>query len=484
MKSNAAPIFYISVREEGKAESEALDFDMTNKVLSLTYEDSEKKTDLLKLEVDNWDLKNFDNPIWKPGNIIIVTWGYVGNTAPTRECVIQKVTGGIRLTVEAQGKTVLLNRQVQSTTWRNRTRSSVVDDIAQAAGYVNSSTRFIEKTTEVFDTISQSRQTDAQFVKKLADLEGFEFFIDHSGFHWHPRKLDRAPLRVLQWYSPPDVGDIINFNVETDVFAKPAVVEVRGRDPLNKVPIQGVGSNEFTSRSALAPVDPLAPPGVRIGRTTVSTPWGVRVGTTTVENLRGPQYQANSGIRRGVTTVEHLRGPQYQNLNAVSSAIIPTTETSSAQIRREADGAYRRSVQSAVKLTVEMVGDPGIIAKSVIEIRGISKKLSGLYYITDATHSISSSGYKLTLKCQSDGTHGHVEDIASLSIEETKTNATLNKKRASTDTRGLVPFQIQNKDGTLGPITYVPSSLVAEGLDYAAKGQGERVGIVGITKKK
>lgn len=456
MSARLSPIFYVAVREEGSSQAERLDFDQTNRVLSLSYEDSEKKTDLLRLEVDNWDLSNFDDPIWKPGNTLIVTWGYVGNTAPVRECVIQKVTGSTKLSVEAQGKTVLLNKEVKSTTWPNRTRSSVVEEIAKAAGYDNSSVRFIEPTTEVFDVITQARQTDAQFVKRLADLEGFEFFIDHSGFHWHKRLLDKAPLRVLQWYLPPAVGDIIGFNVETDIFAKPAEVTAKGRDPLNKKPIEATGSDEKTARTALGPIAPIV---------------------------------AASSANGAVKAAAAAAGGSAPGLFAAaiaSAAVFPTTETSPTQAKREADGAYRRSVQSTIKLTLEIVGDPGIVAKSVIEVRGISKRLSGLYYVTDAMHSVSSGGYKTTLKCQSDGTNGHVEDIAKLSINE-DSKASVNKARGPAERVGttssfpaLVPVQVKNKDGSLGPVQYVPADKLNAAL---AKTQQERGATVGSTTK-
>ena len=58
----------------------------------MEYQDSEKKADQLKLTVDNWDLSNFDNPVWRAGNKVTITWGYPGRMSPVRECVIQKVT--------------------------------------------------------------------------------------------------------------------------------------------------------------------------------------------------------------------------------------------------------------------------------------------------------------------------------------------------------------------------------------------------------
>jgi hypothetical protein len=57
------------------------------------YEDAEHKADKLVLSVDNWDLANSDDPVWRKGNLLEVPWGYPGDVAPTPQVVIQKVTG-------------------------------------------------------------------------------------------------------------------------------------------------------------------------------------------------------------------------------------------------------------------------------------------------------------------------------------------------------------------------------------------------------
>jgi len=75
------PQFFVKVVPEGRAGERV---DLSEKVLSFVYEDSEHKADKLVLSVDNWDLKNFDDPVWKKGNLLEVSWGYPGDMAPTR----------------------------------------------------------------------------------------------------------------------------------------------------------------------------------------------------------------------------------------------------------------------------------------------------------------------------------------------------------------------------------------------------------------
>ncbi len=359
------PIFYVLVQQQGKTAAERID--TTDVVLSLEFDEDEKKADQLKLVIDNWDLSHFDKPVWRQGNTVIVTWGYSGNLAPSRECVIQKVEGSTQITVTALSKALLLNKDVKVRTFENTRRSEIVHSIAKEYGF-GDDRRFIEDTETIYEHISQARQTDAQFLKRLADAEHFEFYVDFSGLHWHPRKLGQKPLRVMQYYLPPDVGDIMSFNVESDPFAKPTQVTAKGRDPMNKKPIEGKGDDKSTERIAL-----VAPDTGDIGKLT-------------------PALEQKS--------------------------VQPTTETNAAQVKKEADGVFKRSTLARVKLSLECVGDPLVIAKSVIDIRGISKRLSGLYYVNAATHKIDSGGYKMTLKVSTDSTHGHSQDL--LAVPTTK----------------------------------------------------------------
>ena len=56
-----------------------------------------------------------------------------------------------------------------------------------------------------------------------------------------------------------------------------------------------------------------------------------------------------------------------------------------------------------MKLAMQVVGDPTLCAKSVIELRGVSGLLAGKYYVTDVKHAISGAGYVCDLKMTRDG---------------------------------------------------------------------------------
>ena len=225
--------------------------DISDRVLSFTYEDDEKKTDLVKLTIDNQDLTMFDSGLLEKDAVLVVSWGYVGNLAPPREAVVQTVKGSLQLTVEAQDKGVLMHKVTRSRVFDQKSRADVAAQIAEEHGY-GKDRRFIQDTEVIYESIVQAAQTDAQFLKKLADQEGFEFYVSNDGLHWHERRLNQEPARVLEYFLPPNVGDIISFNIDNDINAKPGKVAVRGRDPIARKNVEVVADDSNTPRTTLS----------------------------------------------------------------------------------------------------------------------------------------------------------------------------------------------------------------------------------------
>lgn len=409
-----AAVFYVLVERIGSGVATRID--ATDLITALEYEDTEKKSDKLTLTIDNWDLSNFDDPIWKPGNKVIATWGYPGHMAPARECIIQKVTGSTVLKVEAQSKAMLMNKQTQSKTYENTRRSEIVHAIAKDYGF-GENARFIQDTEETHECIVQARATDAQFIKRLADLEGFEFYVAYDGLHWHERQMGQKPLRLLQYYLPPSVGDIVSFDVENDIFAKPKKVTKKGRDPLNKKDLAGEGSDGTTERDAAKPPEP----GL------LDSLFG-DTGTQKPTAAPGTPVDPNAeGLPPGAAYVAEEKINEQGGELTDFTDFVPTTEVSPTQVKKEADGKFKRAVQATVKLTVEMVGDPGIFKGTVLDIQGISRRLSGLYYVNQVNHVVDSGGFKLKIKCSTDGTGG--KSVNLLTEDKKKSKAKVNDKK-------------------------------------------------------
>ncbi len=355
VRPRSEPVFYVRVRPEGGSDHR---LDLSERVLSFQFDDSDRKADKLVLTVDNWDLSNFDDPVWGKGNLLEVAWGYPGEMAPARTVVIQKVTGFQTLNVEGHAKSVLMNRLARCRVFENKTRSQVAAEIAREHGY-GPSQQDIEDTTDVLPAITQARLTDAQFLRRLASREGFEFYVDFEGLHFHQRRLGRRPVRAFRWYTAPEVGEVISINIENDVTAKPGAVRVRGRNPMTRKDIDEQGSNAGTKRDTLGEV---------------------------------------------IEIVDPETGATHMARRLAATEVRPSPDASSAAAKRRADAQYRRAQHTTVKLTAVALGDPGLAAKTVVEFQGLGQRLSGRYYVKEATHKIDGGGYTVELKCLRDGT--------------------------------------------------------------------------------
>lgn len=395
--------------------------DLSTRCNSFAYEDDEKKADLLKLTLDNRDLSLFDTDIMEKGTILHVQWGYPGNLAQARECVVQKTTGSLSLSVEAHDKGVLMNKVSHLRAFENKTRSEIVEQIAEENGY-GSDLRQVQHTAVRHDVINQNTP-DAQFMKKLADQEGFEFYVESDGLHWHERRLGEKPARILQYYLPPAVGDILDFNIDNDASAKPGKITARGRDPMERKDFEATASDANTPRTTLS-----TKPEVE------ASPQPVEIINPVTGNVS--KAYASPAANPGSSTTSAASG------NA-SAEVRPTTATSKAAAQSEADGIYKRTQLSAVTLKLKIVGDPQLAAKSIVEVRGLGQRLSGKYYVASIKHTIS-SGYSCELTCKREGTNGKSGGAGKASAAKPNQKQPDETKQGSNDQQGLTPVEVVN----------------------------------------
>jgi len=369
VRDRGGPVYFVAVRKPG-TKGQAVN--LSTKVESLSFKDAERKADVLTLTVDNFDLSNFDDPIWAHGNIIQFTFGYDSELAPLREAVIRSVKGSTKLTIEAHSKDVTLDRIKVRQAWENVTRSDVIRELATRNGYQPEDLQIAE-SSERFEILTQDNLTDAQMIRKLCEQEGYEFFVDFDGFHAHPRDLAQAPLREILYYTDPGQGDVISWSVENDITRKPGRVRVKSRDPDTKETITGLADNETDDlRDLLQEVKALEEFILEVDPET---------GATTTSTRKISENQP-------VAYEEDVAGNQQTQ----------------GEAETDAKRRFRKATQRAVKMSMTIVGDPSLLAKAVVKLSGFGTRLSGKYYVQDAAHELSGSGgYLTSLKLITDG---------------------------------------------------------------------------------
>lgn len=355
------PVISVSIQPEGAAKAVRL-VEVSDQVIDMEYQDVEYKADKLLLTVDNADLSQFDDPIWRKGNIIIISWGYSDAMSIPRRCQIRKVQGFKQLRVEALGKEIELNVDTKNNVYEHTSRSVVARTIAEQWGFRDEALLHIQDTKLVREHIVQAQMTDAQFMRRLAAKEGFEWYIDHDGFHFHERNFFQRSTRVLIYHDDPELTEISDITVETDVTKRAGSVRVKTHNPTKRRTIDKPADSETEKeRGVLGSVNE-AP-----GKIEAKVP--------------------------GFKTTAH-------------NIIKGTTETDESAAQKVAAAHFRKAQQGAVKMNITLIGDPNIHAKSIVELRGVGKRLSGLYYVRGTSHKISAS-YTLSLECVSDGSGGH-----------------------------------------------------------------------------
>ena len=371
-RDRSAPCVYLTVTPPGQKVTRLLmQYDAARglwndpsapelRLLSWDLEDRDRGADKLKLTLDNRNLANFDNEIWAFNGIVSFTWGYQGNMAPARQFVIRKVKGFQTLTIEAKDRAILLHRDQVVRTWKAVRFSDIARTIATEFGFRPEEIH-VTGTQLVYECRQQAGLTAAQYLESMTKHLGWVWYIDDGGFYFGPRRFEQRPVRVFEWLTDPGAGDIINIDVDSDITRRPAKVTVTGRDPLKRKDITANGSNSATKRTDLAP------------------------------NMMVSVDAQTSQVSVAATG---------------DTAVKSTAAAFGAAAKQQADAGYLRGQRLAVKLKLTVVADPQVAAKQVVEVRNISRKLSGKYYIKIAHPKGDASGLVQELELITNGMQG------------------------------------------------------------------------------
>ena len=360
-------------RSDPQVLAKALDgmVDVTERVLTFTFEDSERDLDVLKLKVDNHDLYFLEHPAWVKGNLVKFAFGYPGRmfgVRPSRFAVVDSVKGFRELTITCIEEAALAN-VVECRLFKNRTRIDVVRQLINEGRFpgvrvVQTDLALIEGEQQRQDW-QQARQTDLQFLYRLAEPLGFEAYVEGDTLFFLPRRLGAAPVRRFTYFTGD--GDLLDFRItEWGVTSRPAQTVSKSRDPIERVNREACGSNETTRRDTLGNQNSLR-----------------------LKAIRASAAKAAPLVEAGVITPGQV--PAQVRLFLAGKSVNTSPSPRQDDLTNEANGRFRRQEQNEVKATATIVGDPLLKAKTVIEIDGVSTQLSGKWYIESHLHTITAN---------------------------------------------------------------------------------------------
>ncbi len=352
----SAPGVRVTLLDHERASS-GRPLDLKGRILSFTFEDSATKADKISIQLDNTDLSLFERSELLGGALLEVSWGYPGNMAPPRRVVVRSIKGFTSLTLEGQALSVLMATRVRTRRWEQMTLSQVAREVARENGY-EGPFQDIDETDDLHETINQTAETDAHLLQRLARKAHSQFYVDDAGFHFHGRRQYQAPTRVYTWYSNQDDGEILSLSVESKLLNRVGQVTVKARDPLSKRTLTATATSQNTPRVTLG---------------------------ETVDVVDPESGETSIQVRNATETVH-------------SSAA-----STQANVQQEAAGRFVGAERETLRLSMQVIGDPTLRARSIVEVRGISSLLSGKYYMKKVKHALGSSGYVCDLELTRDG---------------------------------------------------------------------------------
>lgn len=332
---------------------------LSDRLLSFEFSDHSRKKDKLTMTWRNDDYSMFDRPVFARGQKLLVTWGWPGETAPPRRVIVKSIKGGEEIVVTCHCTLSLLDQQKRSRFMAGATDAEWVKTIADEYRYTGTLAH-IEPTDERRDITQPKWMTDAKMLRKLARRNGFEFYIDSTGLHWHNRPTDRTTVHDYIYRTDPGVGDVLEPpKFEANLSQGVSRVRVVCLDPIRKTYVdQSVG---------------------------ISDEEDVSLG---LEDELFDSEDDDVG----------LRGNRIGEEEVLHGGIMSEVEA-----RARAAGMYRETAKNRYKITLEVIGNPEVGAKNLIGLWGdISETVAGLYYVNEAITRISSGEYRMTLNCRKD----------------------------------------------------------------------------------
>lgn len=204
--------FYYKVFLNGKK----LDDDRFNSIQSINIEENSKGSDTCTMDVQDPNFVFIEDNIFSKEATVKVVIGAKGFKEFTFNGYISAIdisfpdTGAPTLSIFCLDKTHLMNTKKKSRTWSKVTRADVAKKIAAEYGLSFSLQSGYKGTVE--DTISQSDQTDIEFLESLAENE-YELFmckvIDKT-VHYKKMGVLKTPVATFKYREYP--YDIISFS--------------------------------------------------------------------------------------------------------------------------------------------------------------------------------------------------------------------------------------------------------------------------------
>jgi phage protein D len=303
---------------------------------------------MFTLQLYNWDMNQLkvtwvDEPLFAEGNEVRIRMGYLDGELA--ELMVGEITGlEPEFTSEAPFTLIVRGYDRRHRLLRGRRTRSFVDmkdsDIArQIAGGAGLSAK-VQDSKVKLDYVLQHNQTDLGFLQERAQRIGYEVLVQDKTLHFRPQRSDQK--QALSLFLDED---IVEFYPRSTTLTQVAQVAVRGWNSKEKKAIVGQA---------------------RAGQE------ATRMGGST----SGPQAAKRA-------------------FGEANSASVAWPVSSQAEADQIALGRFGDMALAYVSAEGVCQGRTDLRVGTVVQIEGMGRRFSGLYYVTATSHTISARlGYQ------------------------------------------------------------------------------------------
>jgi phage protein D len=232
---------------------------------------------------------------------------------------------------------------------RNWTKARDSEAVKEIASFNNLNARIVT-TKEQHKQIEQNQESDWEFMKKLAERNHFELFVDEGKtLHFAPPN-DKATAIVRLAYGE----GLLSFKPEANLAGQISQVEVYGWDPKTK--------KQFIGRASAGEESGLS---------------GQSAGQKLNTFVRDPKKRPTLRLRQPVF--------------------------SQAEADQRAKAALNERAKQFLTGEGETIGLPDIRPDRNVQLDRLGAPFSKTYYIQQATHKIDTSGYRTRFKVKETG---------------------------------------------------------------------------------
>lgn len=229
--------------------------------------------------------------------------------------------------------------------------------------------------------------------KRVASSYGYEFILDDAQeipvMRVYRDFDEGAPEKRWTYQGGPGLPNsgIIQFRPKVKKFRKASAVKCNAIDPSTKSPISGK-SDDTTVERAIAGVASL------MSQLYVANPEDGQAGVQSY-----PEGVFTDGDQDFA-----FQGPLTEDQAASSNPWGPsetaheTPGSGKEETKENTDATFRDNERGLASGSITMLGDPDIVASTLVELQGLDAPLNGLWLVTEVIHEIAPAPY--LIKCE------------------------------------------------------------------------------------